>query len=343
MKKYAAITKLFFASLTLLAAWPAAGQDVLRVLAWPGYTEPEQVRLFEKQHDVKVEISYVDDDDELWQRVKRNHGHNFDVVALNTAVLQQLIDQALAVPIDMKQIPNGKKQLSRFRNIPVLSRSNTRYAVPYTYSEMGLIYNRKLVKKPPQSINELWNPAYKNQVLAFDGSAHNFSIAAMQLGYRNPFQLSREQTFKSVGKLVDLRRNVYRFYKTPEEVVEIFQDTPIALIYANYGSQQVSLLKKAGADIDYVIPREGALAWLDCWAILPGAENLPLAHAWINFTLGKEMSRQLVEQQGLANTLQESDTAHAKDKLIWLEPVEDSAERARLWTRILSGHKKDGF
>ncbi len=38
-------------------------------------------------------------------------------------------------------------------------------------------------------------------------------------------------------------------------------------MFANYGSQQVQLLKAAGLNVGYVVPKEGALAWLDCWAI----------------------------------------------------------------------------
>ncbi|QLG89042.1 extracellular solute-binding protein [Chitinibacter bivalviorum] len=339
MRRFVAPLLLIFG----LSSPPLLAKEVLRVLSWPGYNEPEQVRQFEQRYDVKVEVSYVGADDELWLRGSRNQGRNFDVVAVNTAVLQRFIDHGLAVPIDIKQIPNAKNQLARFQQIPALTRDHNLYAMPYAYSEMGLIYNRQLVKTPPKSIAELWNPAYKNQVLAYDGSAHNFSVAALQLGYKNPFALSQQETVNAVSKLVELRRNVYKFYKTPEEVIEIYQSQPIALIYANYGSQQVNLLKKSGADIGYIIPKEGALAWLDCWAILPGAQNLKLAHAWINFTLSKEMSRQLVEQQGLSNTTQASKTSNPTDKLIWLEPVENAEERASLWTRIVAGHKKDGY
>lgn len=330
---------LLIAAFSLLTV-SAHAAEVLRVLAWPGYAEPEQVRQFEAKFNARVELTLVGADDELWLRASKNHGQNYDVLAVNTAVLQTFMDQGLAVPIQRALIPNLKKQLPRFNKIAALSRDGQLYAVPYTYSEMGLIYNRKLVKTPPKSMSEMWNPQYRDKVLAFNGSAHNFSVAAMQLGYPNPFRLSPQQIANTTRKLVDLRQNAFKFYNTPEEVVDLYRNNPIALIYANYGGQQIALLKKAGADIGYVIPNEGALAWLDCWAILPGAKNLNLAHAWINFTLGKEMSQQLVNQQGLNNTIQESVNNGNNHKIIWLEPVENAAERANLWARIVGGHKK---
>lgn len=323
----------------LLLALPGSAREVLRVLAWPGYAEREQVRLFEKQHDVNVVVSYVTSDDELWRRASRNNGGNYDVVAVNTAELQRLINKKLLQPVLPAQIPNLKKQLAPYQAIPALSRNGKRFAVPYAHSEMGLIYNRKLVTTPPATMAELWNPRYRGKVLAYDGSAHNFTIAAMQLGIKDPFHLSEQDMQRAVIKLVELRNNVLAFYKTPEEVVDLFNESEVALIYANYGEQQVSLLQKAGADIGYVIPAEGALAWLDCWAILRGAKNPALAHAWINFTLDREMSRQLVEEQGLGNTVQQSGTTTESDRLIWLEPVEDAAAQATLWERIRAGRK----
>jgi putative spermidine/putrescine transport system substrate-binding protein len=114
------------------------------------------------------------------------------------------------------------------------------------------------------------------------------------------------------------------------------------LLFANYGSQQVKLLRAAGADIGYLIPKEGALAWLDCWAVTRGARNKRLAEAWINYTLEKPVSDALTARQGLANTITATPAEHDR-RLIWLEPVEDAVRRASLWSRIVSGDPPGKF
>lgn len=119
----------------------------------------------------------------------------------------------------------------------------------------------------------------------------------------------------------------------------MFMNGHAALMFANYGSQQVQLLKAAGVDVGYTVPREGALAWLDCWAITRGARNIALALAWINFMLEPEPGDALLIRQGLANTTAESPNLRPQDRLKWLEPVEDAARRARLWERILAGDR----
>lgn len=171
----------------------------------------------------------------------------------------------------------------------------------------------------------------------YDASEHNFSLAALSLGLENPFQIADSDFHRISQYLVALRRNVLTYYEKPEDATALFMQNNIALLFANYGSQQVTLLKKAGANIGYVIPREGALAWLDCWSITRFAENKTLAEAWINYTLEPQVSRALTLRQGLANTLEDPSTLDKTDKIIWLQQVEDISRRKLLWDKIISG------
>ena len=137
--------------------------------------------------------------------------------------------------------------------------------------------------------------------------------------------------------LVALRRNALAFYSLPEESVELFRQDGGVLLFANYGGQQVKMLRAAGADIGYIIPREGALAWLDCWAVTRQARDPDLAHAWINHMLSPQASEALRQRQGLGATTNDGDAPALTGRLVWLEPVEDDERRNRLWRRIVSG------
>ncbi|MGA8863123.1 MAG: extracellular solute-binding protein [Gallionella sp.] len=338
------LTSLMF-FLTLPVAY-AQAEEVLRVLAWPGYADPDLVQVFEQRYKVKVEVTIISSDDTMWERLSAGQGKDFDVFAVNTAELQRYIDSGISIPLNIADIPNTAKQLPRFRDlsaIPGIVRKREVYAIPYAYSAMGLIYDRKAFKTPPDSFAAMWDKRYKGRVLAYQASEHNFSLAAMVLGLKDPFHIPGTD-FRRVSRyLVKLRRNVLTFYSTPEEATQLFMNNHIALLFANYGTQQVSLLKKAGADIGYVIPKEGALAWLDCWSMSRGARNRQLAEAWINYTLEAPVSHALIERQGLSNTLEAPVAVHGTDKLLWLHSVEDVAKRASLWNRIISGDTPDKF
>ncbi len=320
-------------------------RETLHVMAWPGYADADLVQVFEKRYNVNVEVTLIDTDDVMWNRLSAKKDVKFDVFAVNAAQLQRYIDHGISIPLTLSNIPNTAKQLPRFRDlsaIPGLTRNGKEYAIPYTYSEMGLIYDRKVFPKPPDSFSLMWDKRFQGRVLMYAGSDHNFSLAALVLGLENPFQIP-DADFKRVSRhITALRRNVLTYYEKPQDASTLFMQNHIALLFANYGSQQVTLLQNAGADIGYVIPEEGALAWLDCWSITRFAENRALAEAWINFTLEAPVSRALTLRQGLPNTLEDSPTLHKTDKLIWLQQVENISRRKSLWDKIISGEVPDG-
>lgn len=331
---------------TMLATGAAAqAKDVLRVLAWPGYADADVVKAFEQRHGVQVEVTLVATDDVLREKLADTKGPAFDVFAANTAELKGYIDQKRVAPLTLTQIPNAQGQLPRFRNrqaIPGITRGEAVYAIAFTYSEMGLIYDRRQFSQPPASWAEMWNPKYRGKVLAYDGSTHNFSLAAQHLGLA-PFRIEAPQFLKVAQSLVALRRNLLGFYTQPEDAVELFRRHSVALLFGNYGRQQIKQLRDAGLDVGYVIPAEGALAWLDCWAVTSNARQPLLAQRWIDYMLEPAVSREFSRRQGLANTLEEPAGAQPTEKIIWLEPVEDEKRRAQLWRRIVSGDQPGKF
>ncbi len=329
----------------LLVVAPAgvhAQEKVLRVLTWPGYADDDVVQMFEKRHGVRVEITLIESDTNLWQRMSASGGHDFDVFAVNTAELQRYIDAGLVLPVEPEAIPNMRRQLPRFRDvaaIPGLMRDGRVYGIPYTYAEMGLIYDRAQFPTPPDSIRALWDPALRGKVLAYNGGTHNFSLAMLAARGRAPFAIAPDEWPAAVAGLIELRRNVLGFYTLPDESVELFLRHRAAVMFANFGTQQLQLLREAGAEVGYVIPREGALAWLDCWVIAAGARDRKLVDAWLDHMLEPAVSGLLVSRQGLANTITEPEGNRPQDTLHWLEPVEDVARREQLWSRIMSGDR----
>jgi putative spermidine/putrescine transport system substrate-binding protein len=341
-----------------LSASALAADDVLRVLAWPGYADADTVKAFEAAFHVKVEVTVVDSDEALWARLHADAASGitpagtlitappFDVFAANTAEIQRYTRENLLAPLNVAELPNTQHQLPRFRAVSTIAGLTSHgkvYAIPFTYSSMGLIYDKQQIPVPPRSMNELWNPRYRGKVLTFDSAQHNYSFTALALGYHDPFDLDASQMREVTHRLIELRRNLLTYYNLPEDGAALFVQHKVALMFGNYGNQQVELLRHAGADVGYVIPDEGALAWLDCWAMTRESPHRALALAWINFMIDPSVAQRFTAREGLANTLfapaDQTDSAH----LYWLQPVEDIAHREAMWGRIVSGDRPETF
>jgi putative spermidine/putrescine transport system substrate-binding protein len=333
-----------FARGLLAAAALAAGlcaataqAATLRILAWDGYADPDWVKAFEKETGIDVNVVFIGSDDEIWAKIKGSEGKDFDLFAVNTAQLQRYIEAKLVTPFDLSKIPNQKNVLPRFRDITKItgdSKDGKIYGIPFAFDSIGLIYDTDKVKPAPTSMAVLWDPKYKGKVLAYDNGEHNFSFTALTLGVKNPFHLNEQQFKEAKDKLVQLKHNVLSFYTTADEAQQIYQNNDVALIWANYGQQQLKALQKVGAHVAYINPQEGALAWLDNWAMTSGVRDKDAAEKWVNFVLQKKISSELSERQGFGNTVVATTSANPDDKLVWLELVEDPTKRSDLWNEI---------
>jgi putative spermidine/putrescine transport system substrate-binding protein len=321
----------------ILRSGRAFAAKEFRVMAWEGYADDDWVKEFEAQTGATVKVVFIGTDDEIWAKIKGSEGKDFDVFAVNTAQLQRYIDGGLTTPHDLDKLPNQKEVLPRFRDLSKVKgvmRDGKVHSIPFCFDSIGIIYDKDKVSPAPDSFEILWDPKYKGKVLAYDNGEHNFSFTALTLGIEDPFHLTDEQMQKIKEKLIKLKGNVLSFYTTPDEALQLYKNNDVALIWANYGQQQVKAMKDAGAHIEYVNPKEGALAWLDTWAMTSGVTDKELAEAWVNFLLQKKIGQQLSERTGFGNTVVESGSAGANDKLVWLDFVEDPTKRSDLWNEI---------
>ncbi len=309
----------------------------LRILAWDGYADKDWIAEFDKQNNADVKVVFAQTDDEIWSKIKGSDGTDFDLFAVNTAELQRYIAAKLAVPYDLSKLPNHKDALPQFQDltaVPGLSRDGKVYGIPFAFDTIGIIYDTNKVKTPPTTMNVMWDPQYKGRILAYDASAHNFSWAALASGIKTPFNLTDDQLAMLKTRLIKLQSNVLSYYQTSDEALKIYQDNDVALIFANFGHQQLKLMQAAGAPVKYVVPEEGGLSWLDTWALSKGARHPDLAEAWVNFVIQKRISNELSERQGFGNTTTALATANPHDKPIYLLPVENPQKRSDLWNEV---------
>ncbi|MFL5260242.1 MAG: ABC transporter substrate-binding protein [Hyphomicrobiales bacterium] len=328
---------LALAAPAILKSGRAFAAKELRVMAWEGYADDDWVKDFEAQTGASAKVVFIGTDDEIWAKIKGSEGKDFDVFAVNTAQLQRYIDGGLTTPHDMSKLPNQKSVLPRFRDLSQVKgvmRDGKVHSIPFCFDSIGLIYDKDKVSPAPDSFEVLWDPKYKGKILAYDNGEHNFSFTALTLGIADPFHLTDEQMQQIKDKLIKLKQNVLSFYTTPDEALQLYKNNDVALIWANYGQQQVKAMKDAGANIAYVNPKEGALAWLDTWAMTSGVRDTELAEAWVNFLLQRKVGEQLSQRTGFGNTVVETGSAGSNDKLVWLDFVEDPTKRSDLWNEI---------
>jgi spermidine/putrescine transport system substrate-binding protein len=278
--------------LVVTACGPAAPKE-LNLLSWEGYADPEWVQDFEKANNVKVNVTYMGSDDELFAKLRAGQGMTYDAVATNVANLQPLVDSGLIVPLDPAKIPNYDKLLPAFKNkYSVLD--NKLYSVPFTWGTINPFYNADEITTPPAGYEDLWDPKYKGKVLLSEDAGINIATAAILLGY-DPYNLTDAQMEEVKAKLIDLKHNARAFYTGFQDGANLMISKE-AIIGMSQDLSQGKMIRDKGVNVVDYFPK-GSLIWVDSWAMTKGGEKKKaLVEAWLNHELSVDTQKKHVEK-----------------------------------------------
>lgn len=319
-------------------ARPAAAQaGDFRILAWEGYADDAWVKAFEAATGARARITYAGSVDEMFARAQGGNGADFDVVSIDTSAFGRYIGAGLLQPVDLAQVPNAANLAPEFAEVGALLRDGAVYGVPFAWGSLPLVYDKAQFAAAPESWEVMWDEAYAQRLIALDDANNSVVLAAMVLGLPDPFNLD-DAGFAAVReKLIAQKRLLLTYYAGFDEGVSIFASSGVAAMFS-MGEPQVPALIAKGVDAAMTIPKEGAIGWLDCWAISAAARDPALAHAWINACLDRAVGRHLTEVLSYGNTTDPGANEAAGftygDRLTWLQEPESFERRVALWNEV---------
>jgi len=262
---------------------PFAGQT-LRVLNYSdfGSDRDDAIKGFEELTGAKVEHTYHAGAEEIRSILRTGGTGNIDVVQPNTTFVMQLADEGLIQPVDTSQIPNLEKVAPAFMEADGIYDGDDLYGVPVLWGTTGMIYNPEVIDEAPTSWAELWDPKYKKRVAFRDNAENAVTFAALYLG-QDPYEPEDLDAIEQA--LRDLQPNITTYWNSVDDFTRGY--TAGAIDIGNYWDS-TGVIEADGFPIEYVVPEEGIIGWLDTWSIVKDAPNPELAQAWINWMISTE-------------------------------------------------------
>ena len=335
-RKFSAVlagTAAYLAAPAVLRAEPAE----LRVFTWEGYAEAEAVSKFEAANDCKLKLTYTGSVDEMFAKMQGSKGQDFDIVSFDTGSTGRYVEQNLIQPLDASSLPGRANMIPVFQNQPALEAQGKLWGVPHAWGSLPLIYSREAFPTAPESWSAMWDPQFAQQVIALDDAINNTALAALILGYQDPFNLTDDQLAAVKTKLVEIKHNLLSYFAGYDEGVSIFADNGAKLMFS-MGEPQAKALKDRGVDVAYTIPKEGGIGWIDCQFISVGARDPKLAHKWIQACLDRSVGEIMSKKVGYGNVMddglnKEIGMTYA-DRLKYLARPESYDKRIKLWNEV---------
>ena len=257
----------------------AAGN--LNLYNWGNYTNPELIKKFEAQYDVKVTITDYDSNATALAKVKAG-GHGFDMVVPSANYVKIFIAEDLILEVRPDQMENFKNVAPEWRN-PSWD-PGRRYSVPWQWGTVGIavdteVYNgdintAAIVFDPPKELAGKINmPPEMGDVLG---------LALMYVG-SEPCTTDKAALKKARDVLMAAKP---KWVSMDYGLVEKMPRGDFAA--AAYWNGAVFRARLAKPSIKFGYPREGFPVWMDSVVVLKDAKNVDNAKLFMNFIMEPE-------------------------------------------------------
>ena len=153
----------------------------------------------------------------------------------------------------------------------------------------------------PKRWKDLWDPLYKDKIGMIADPLGNLYVWIPAItGNPNPNMSTHAQVKETVDALIDLKKNHARaFFQGYGECADAFARNEI-VVSAMGWEAMVGFAAAKGKVIDFTIPEEGTLMFMDAFIIPTDAPNRDIAYDLANVCLGKEGQLSLAEGLGQA-------------------------------------------
>jgi spermidine/putrescine transport system substrate-binding protein len=263
----------------------------LKVFNWGDYLPDSVIKGFEEKYGVDVIYDPYSSNAEMLTKLKSG-AVKYDIVVPTDYIAARMISQDLLAELNMDNLPNFKNIAEPFHNRDF--DPGNKYTVPYLYGSIGLAFNKAKTSNVT-GWKDLWNPDNAGHVLLSDVGREAVAIALQKEGL-SVNDASDESLTKAKAALEELDPNVFLYDSEPADDL-VGDQVWIAAAY----SGAVAKAMKTNKDLDFILPEEGGVLWMDNLAIPKISENKYTAEVFINYLLEPEVSKLLTDEIPYSN------------------------------------------
>lgn len=248
------------------------------VYNWGEYIDPETLDMFEKETGIQVIYDEFDTNETMYPKVEAG-ASNYDVVCPSDYMIQKMIDNDLLQELNWDNIPNAKANIgTQYYEQSEAFDPGNRYAVPYCWGTVGILYNKTMVDEPVTSWSILWDEKYADSILMQDSVRDLFMVGLKSLGYS--MNSTDEKELNEAKDLLIQQKPLVQAYVIDQVRDKMIgNEAALGVIY----SGEAIFTQRENPDLEYVIPKEGTNVWIDGWVIPKNAENVENAEKFIDF------------------------------------------------------------
>jgi spermidine/putrescine transport system substrate-binding protein len=294
---------------------------------WPAYIDEERSALksFQDKYGTKVKyVEEVNDNDQFFGKVRQQYdqgnsgGRDIHVVTDWMAARMKLL--GYVQKFDKSTMPNANANLiDRLKSPPFDPKRE--FSMPWQSGMTGIIYRKDKVKRPPKSVDDLFDPAYKGKVTMLTEMRDTVGLVAAWQG-ANPEKGTLDEYMKAIDAVQEQVDSGQVRGFTGNEYIK---DVPKGDSWVIFGwSGDAVQLKADNPNIEFVLPESGGMLWTDNMQIPVGAPHAYTAEKFIDYVYQPEVQapieayiNYICPVNGTREVLAKTDASLAENPLIF--------------------------
>lgn len=357
--------QLAAALVAVATALPAMAQEkVVRIYNWSDYIDESILADFTAATGIDVVYDVYDSNDVLETKLLAG-ATGYDLVVPSGTFLARQVQAGIFQELDKSKVPNWKNlDPALMQRVAAYDPGNA-HGMIYMWGTTGLAYNVDKVKEripdaPLDSWSLVLDPANAEKlkdcgIMMLDSSEDIFPTVLNYLGEPGDSK-DPELLEKAAATLQAVRPSIRKFHSSENINALANGDICVSVMYSGDAGIAATRAEEAGngVNIEYVIPKEGALLWFDMMAMPKDAPNPEGAYAFMDYILRPEVMAKSSNYVTYPNAVPASyplideevkadpnlfPSEEKKAKLFVNTPADQRAQRVitRLWTRVTTG------
>lgn len=280
------------------------------------------VEPFEERHGVKVRVTASGNDDGRLARI-RSGRDRIDITLLPDGLMHAAIATDAVLPLRLENIPAFASQHVRFRETAREVGRGTCYGAALVWGDTAICYNTVLVAEEPTTWEDFFRIDLAGRI-AMSGSASNMVQTGALMTGQDVNDIDDPVSVEMT--LMELKPQLCKYWDSAREAEQLFIDGKVLM--GNISRNAANNLAAAGCPVRYVVPDEGAPAWVD-WLLVPKTcRNRRAAEAFIDMSLDPAVMKTLVtEYTGCAPSTTNVDLTREQQERLGATPEHFTAAR----------------
>lgn len=270
--------RLLTQAAVIAACTSAYAEGQLNIYTWTDSIDPALIDKFAEEYDVEVTIDgYVSNEDLLTKLQAGSSG--YDVVMPSQHFVRIMTDEGLLENI-------GAKSLEAYERVDEKWRGqwwdeNNDYSIPFAFGTAGYAVNRDVYDGPVDSWKYFFEPegALKNNVAELSYPDEVVGAAQNYLGVEYCTE-DPEEMKKVLDLLMAQKPDVVAY--TSDNIGNRIGSGEVGAHFW-WDGEAMKTRSEGGANIEFSMPKEGLVGWLDSMVVPKGASNIDNAKLFINF------------------------------------------------------------